>query len=152
MLHFYLKKIEIIPIHSSWNSLITFELTHILWETYSVTDDLTKARVLWWLRLRLFYGKSLSGKCFSENDLRENILWKKRREKREIKIRKMFSPFQIRKTFYRKMALFSVDQENIFSWPLIFRETNTRKCWKHFPESHFQWNKRTRNELFRTSL
>ena len=40
---------------------------------------------------------------------------KKKKEKREIKIHKMFSPFQIRKTFYRKMALFSVDQENIFS-------------------------------------
>ena len=35
--------------------------------------------------------------------------YEKKREKREIKIRKMFSPFQIRKTFYRKMALFSID-------------------------------------------
>ena len=40
---------------------------------------------------------------------------KKKKEKREIKICKMFCPFQIRKTFYKKMALFSVDQENIFS-------------------------------------
>ena len=59
-------------------------------------------------RLRLFHGKSLSGQCFPENDLRKNIL-RKKRERRKIKIRKMFSPFQIRKTFYRKMALFSID-------------------------------------------
>ena len=39
----------------------------------------------------------------------------KKEEKKEIKIRKMFSPFQIRKIFYRKITLFSVDQENIFS-------------------------------------
>ena len=45
----------------------------------------------------------------------EKIFYGKKKEKREIKIRKMFSPFQIRKTFYRKMALFSVDHENIFS-------------------------------------
>ena len=58
----------------------------------------------------------------------------KKREKREIKIRKIFFPFQIRKTFYRKMALFSVDHlffvkqtpenaENIFL-KVIFSETN----------------------------
>ena len=55
----------------------------------------------------------------------------------------MFFPFQIRKTFYRKMVLFSVDQKNIFSWSLIFRETNIRKCWKYFFVNYFQWNKRT---------
>ena len=93
---------------------------------------------------KMFSGKWLTGKHFT----------KKKREKREIKIRKMFSPFQIRKTFYRKMALFSVDQENVFSWPLIFRETNTQKYWKYFPVSHFQWNKRTLScvmELTRSS-
>ena len=87
----------------------------------------------------MFYWKWLLGKYFSKNDLQENILRKKK--KREIKIHKMFFPFQIRKTFYRKMTLFSVDQENIFNWPLIFRETNTRKYWKYFLVSHFQWNK-----------
>ena len=59
---------------------------------------------------------------------------KKKREKREIKIRKMFFPFQIRKIFYRNMILFSVDHlfsvkqtlknvENIFL-KVIFSETN----------------------------
>ena len=103
--------------------------------------------LLFYFRVRLFHWKWLSGKYFSKNDLREKYLRKKKREKREIKIRKMFFTFQIRKTFYRKMTLFSVDQENIFSWLLIFRESNTRKCWKHFPESHFQWNNRTLNLL-----
>ena len=88
-------------------------------------------------RLRLVRVKWFIEKYFSKNDLRKNIL-RKKREKKEIKTRKMFSPFQIRKTFYRKMALFSVHHENVFSWPLIFRETNTRKCWKYFPISHFQ--------------
>ena len=97
------------------------------------------------LRLRLFHGKSFSEKCFSENDLRKNILREKKREKK--KIRKMFYIFQIRKTFYRKIAWFSVDQENVFRWPLIFREINTRKYWKHFPVSHFQWNKRTLSKI-----
>ena len=59
---------------------------------------------------------------------------KKKREKREIKIRKMFSPFQIRKIFYRKMTLFSVDHlfsvkqtpeytKNVFL-KVIFNEPN----------------------------
>ena len=95
----------------------------------------------------MFHWKWLLRKYFSKNDLRENIL-RKKKEKREIKIRKIFFPFQIRKTFYRKMTLFSVDQENIFSWPLIFRETNNQKYWKYFPESHFQLNKRTPNMKF----
>ena len=95
-------------------------------------------------RVRLFHWKLLLKKYFSKNNLRKNILQKKEK-KREIKIRKIFFSFQIRKIFYRKMILFSVDQENIFSWPLIFRETNTRKCWKYFSESYFQWNKRTLN-------
>ena len=47
--------------------------------------------------------------------MKKHFTKRKKREKREIKIRKIFSPFQIRKTFYRKMALFLVDQENIFS-------------------------------------
>ena len=85
---------------------------------------------------KMFFEKWFTGKHFTKN-----------KEKKEIKTCKMFSPFQIRKTFYRKMAWFSVDQENVFRWPLIFRETNTRKCWKHFPVSHFQWNKRTLNEI-----
>ena len=45
----------------------------------------------------------------------EKTFYEKKREKRKIKIRKMFFPFQIRKTFYKKIALFSVDQVNIFS-------------------------------------
>ena len=53
------------------------------------------------LWFRLFYGKSLSEKCFLENDLRENILREKKERK---KTRKMFYIFQIRKTFYRKMT------------------------------------------------
>ena len=101
------------------------------------------------LRLRLFHEKSFSEKYFSENDLRENILRKKKEKK---KTRKMFYIFQIRKTFYRKMAWFSVDQENVFRWPLIFRETNIRKCWKYFPVSHFQWNKRILRIWFKVHL
>ena len=57
----------------------------------------------------------------------EKIFYEKKREKKEIKTRKMFSLFQIRKIFYRKITLFSVDQENVFSWSFIFRETNTQK-------------------------
>ena len=45
----------------------------------------------------------------------KNILPKKKREKREIKIRKIFFPFQIRKIFYKKMILFLVEQKNIFN-------------------------------------
>ena len=68
--------------------------------------------------------KELGSVCFTENDFQKNIFrkmtygkifYRKKRKKRVIKIRKMFSPFQIRKIFYRKMALFSVDQKNIFS-------------------------------------
>ena len=71
----------------------------------------------------------------------EKIFYGKKKEKK--KIRKMFYIFQIRKIFYRKMVWFSVDQKNIFRWPLIFRKTNTRKYWKYFPVNHFQWNKWT---------
>ena len=52
----------------------------------------------------------------------------KKREKREIKIHKIFVHFQIRKIFYRKMTLFSVDQKNIFNLLLIFRKINIQKC------------------------
>ena len=44
----------------------------------------------------------------------EKIFYKKKDE-REIKICKMSFPFQIRKIFYEKMTLFSVDQKNIFN-------------------------------------
>ena len=43
-----------------------------------------------------------------KNDLRKNILRKIKKEKREIKIRKMSFLFQIRKIFYEKMTLFSI--------------------------------------------
>ena len=76
-------------------------------------------------RFRLIRVKRLTEKYFLENDLRKNIF------------RKMFYEFEIRKTFYRKMSWFSVDQENIFRWPLIFRETNTRKSEKYFSVNHF---------------
>ena len=34
----------------------------------------------------------------------EKTFYGKKKEKKEIKTRKMFSPFQIRKIFYRKMT------------------------------------------------
>ena len=79
----------------------------------------------------MFSGKWLTGKYFTG------------KKKKIFFFRKMFYGFEIRKTFYRKMAWFFVDQENIFRWPLIFHETNIRKSEKHFLVSHFQWNKRT---------
>ena len=50
-----------------------------------------------------------------KNDLREKFLQKNKREKRKIKICKMFCPLQIRKTFYKKMLLFLINQKNIFN-------------------------------------
>ena len=82
--------------------------------------------------------KRFTEKYFSENDLRKN-------KKKIFFFRKMFYWFEIRKTFYRKIAWFFVDQENIFRWLLIFRKINTRKSEKYFSISHFQWNKRTSN-------
>ena len=67
---------------------------------------------------------------------------KKKKKKKHVKC---FTFFKSVTHFTKKMAWFSVDQENIFRWLLIFRETNTRKCWKHFSVSYFQWNKRTLN-------
>ena len=54
-----------------------------------------------------------------KNDLQKKILPKKNREKREIKIRKIFFSFQIRKIFYRKIILFSIDKK-IFSINHLF--------------------------------
>ena len=58
---------------------------------------------------------------FPENDLRKNILQKKKREK---KTRKMFYIFQIRKTFYRKMAYFQLTRK-IFSVDHLFSAKQT---------------------------
>ena len=52
------------------------------------------------LKFRLFHGKSLSEKCFSENDLQENILREKK--KRKKKLVKCFTFFKSVKHFIEK--------------------------------------------------
>ena len=48
-----------------------------------------------------------------KNNLEKNILRKNKRKK--IKIRKIFFPLQIRKIFYEKIVLFSIDKKIIFN-------------------------------------
>ena len=60
---------------------------------------------------------------------------------------KLFLFFFRKMFYYRKMVWFSVDQENIFRWPLIFHKINIRKFEKYFAVSYFQWNKRTLGEV-----
>ena len=81
------------------------------------------------LRLRLFHGKSLSGKCFPENDLWENILRKKKEKKKLVKCFTFFKSvrhftnkwfdFQLTRKIFSIDHLFSAKQtsenaENIF--------------------------------------
>ena len=97
-------------------------------------------------RFRFVRVKRFTEKYFSKM-IYEKIFYGKKKRKKKFS-RKMFYGFEISKTFYRKMAWFSVDQKNIFCWLLIFRETNIRKFEKYFSISHFQWNKRTLNIWF----
>ena len=77
-----------------------------------MTQKLSKHCMI--LRLRLFHEKSLSGKCFPKNDLRENILREKK--KRKKKLVKYFTFFKSIRHFTEKWLdfqltwkMFSVD-------------------------------------------
>ena len=68
-------------------------------------------------RLRLFHGKSLSGKYFSKNDLRENIYEKKRERKK--KLIKCFILFKSVRHFTEKWLDFQLTRK-MFSVDHLF--------------------------------
>ena len=120
--------VTIVTVTLCWASSLPMSTMGIRWPghikgiktKWSLKD--WKGMVIWapFVLLKVIFKKNIFRKM-----IYEKIFYRKKREKKNI---------QIRKTFYRKIILFSVDQKNIFNWSLNFREINTRK---YFSKNYF---------------